>query len=352
MQGSAIRSAIAIHDRSPLSSLELTTIDHPEALCFEQHIDLSGNLLRHLEFVGHFQSVIELNLAHNLLESVEGIDRLLEAESVSGRTELTTVSSSYPLRLMPVKPHPDHPHHRAVFMLGFGGGMLANDSVHLSVSVGQNSSLTLLTQASTKVYKTPPGALGSFQGLDCHVAPEGFLAVLPEPVTCFQDAVYRQSQKFYLEPSSSLLLLDWITSGRHSRGEQWDFTSYTSENLIYIQNNLLLRDPWLLQNQGSFKGASIRDRMGPFSCCANLFLCGPRLDCVVAHVLQKSNDSKISKNSRTDSLIWSASRVPGNIPALVVRAAATDTITMRTWILDLLAPVLVPEQLGSYFSRI
>lgn len=32
---------------------------------------------------------------------------------------------------------------------------------------------------------------------------------------------------------SSLLLVDWITSGRHERGEKWDFDLYRSTNDIF-----------------------------------------------------------------------------------------------------------------------
>ncbi|CAG8633583.1 7473_t:CDS:2 [Diversispora eburnea] len=52
---------------------------------------------------------------------------------------------------------------------------------------------------------------------------------LPGPTTCFQSADYSQYQKFKLEDDiSSLIVLDWFTSGRMSRGERWEFANYKS----------------------------------------------------------------------------------------------------------------------------
>ncbi|MFS7984134.1 putative urease accessory protein UreD [Helianthus anomalus] len=41
---------------------------------------------------------------------------------------------------------------------------------------------------------------------------------------------------------SSLLVVDWITSGRHESGEKWDFILYKSTNHIYMETKPLFLD--------------------------------------------------------------------------------------------------------------
>lgn len=36
---------------------------------------------------------------------------------------------------------------------------------------------------------------------------------------------------------SNLLMVDWVTSGRHERGEKWDFELYKSTNNIFLEDD-------------------------------------------------------------------------------------------------------------------
>lgn len=66
---------------------------------------------------------------------------------------------------------------------------------------------------------------------------DALLVVIPDPVTCFSTAKYCQMQVFSLGSGSSLLLVDWITSGRSERGEKWAFSHYKSTNRIFLQGS-------------------------------------------------------------------------------------------------------------------
>lgn len=37
-------------------------------------------------------------------------------------------------------------------------------------------------------------------------------------------------------PDSNLVMVDWITSGRHESGEKWDFDLYRSTNNIFLED--------------------------------------------------------------------------------------------------------------------
>lgn len=63
------------------------------------------------------------------------------------------------------------------------------------------------------------------------------MAVVPDPVTCFSTARYSQKQVFRVVSDSSLVIVDWITSGRHESGEKWDFDLYKSTNHIFLEDD-------------------------------------------------------------------------------------------------------------------
>ncbi len=277
-------------------------------------------------------------------------------ENSYGVAELTHLSFAYPLRLMPVKRNQEQAFHRAVFMVGFGGGMLDNDSISINISVAKDCSLSLLTQASTKIYKSNNGN-GCRQELIATVQENGLLALLPEPLTCFKDARYEQRQEIHLEKNASLIVLDWVTSGRSSRGESWLFTRYASETILFLDNNLLLREPWQLQNEGD--SFPLHVRMHPYHCFATILLFGPRLIPTINRLKNLSNDEKITRNNPKQSIIWSGSIFTSSDISLgevgegmVLRAAAQDTVMMRSWILYQLSDMMKPEELDNYFSRI
>lgn len=62
------------------------------------------------------------------------------------------------------------------------------------------------------------------------------MAIIPDPVTCFSTARYYQKQVFTVSSDSNLVIVDWITSGRHESGEKWDFDLYRSTNNIFFDD--------------------------------------------------------------------------------------------------------------------
>ncbi len=196
-------------------------------------------------------------------------DGRLVVSNVEGLSTVTTSAATNPMKLLV-------PRARAIcawaFTSTFGGGLLAGDCVDLDITVGEHSSLLLGTQASTKVYRSP-NALAAKQSLHATVAAGALLAVLPDPVTCFANASYEQRQRFDVAPGGSLLLLDWITSGRLARGERWAFTRYLSRNDFFMADRHVASDALLLD--GAFEPISSPQRMGRFDCYATLFAVGP-----------------------------------------------------------------------------
>lgn len=225
----------------------------------------------------------------------------------------------------------------------YGGGIVGGDLIELAISLGAGCYLTLLTTGSTKVFKAKDDGLPSRQYLDVNLDDHSFLAILPEPVTCFADSLYQQKQRFHLQRTSSLVLLDWYTAGRKSRGEQWIFQKYYSENKIDVEGSVVLRDSFLLEKvAGKILG------VGRYSCYATLILIGPRTSLARQMALDSFRNVVIKRNEALD-FIWCCSelKICGGI---IIRAGSLDTETMRNFIKEKIAAL--GEDIGDYFGKI
>jgi len=158
----------------------------------------------------------------------------VRVEKVRGRSALTRCFARYPLKLIaPSKVGPASCDAVWLYALTYGGGIVSGDTISCTVSVGDGCTAAITTQASTKVYKAV-GSKCSEQLLEARVGEDAFLAVIPDPVTCFSTARYHQKQVFQVSANSNLVIVDWFTSGRYECGEKWDFSLYKSANHIFL----------------------------------------------------------------------------------------------------------------------
>ena len=81
---------------------------------------------------------------------------------------------------------------------------------------------------------------GCRQTLNLSVAEGGLAVVMPDPIVCFNDAQFTQRQRFDLDPSAGLVLVDTLSSGRRARGERWAMHHYESRNDIYVNGRARL----------------------------------------------------------------------------------------------------------------
>ncbi|KAK1228608.1 hypothetical protein PQX77_008202 [Marasmius sp. AFHP31] len=316
---------------------------------------------------------------------------------------LSELSSTYPLKLISprVLSRPDV---AIVYVLSYGGGLVGGDGVHLSVKVEKGSSIMLLSQVSskecpsstspsitdlsssqgsTKVFttrlqqrqinnpSTSPSSLdlesddgATIQKMDFSVSPGGALYLLPDPVTCFRSASYKQLQTFHLAKDSTLVLLDWITSGRKSRGEEWVFSRYYSLNEIFIDGARFAKDALLLEEHGhpgnggggSTPRKPLAERLAPYSCYANVILYGPQVSGVVGELTSAYEKISIMKLTSPPELLWSLSPIVGRDGAqgMIVRVAGKETELVKDWLkksLGGLAQVVGPDVYRRAFAQ-
>ncbi|EPE07891.1 urease accessory protein [Ophiostoma piceae UAMH 11346] len=250
-----------------------------------------------------------------------GYGRIVAALEPNGDPGLEVVAYQYPLKLIapttgaglgtlgPVGNVPDDPARKKsalIFLLSYGGGLVAGDQVNLDVEVRKRARLSLVTQGTTKVFKASgDGRLARVeeptrQTLTMNVAPGAGLCLLPDPVQPFADSVYEQVQVITLderlqdgEVAPSLCLLDWVTQGRAARGENWDFASWKGRNEVWLETEqrkrLLVRDSVMLAPgylDGGFPqerpsdeaSAALRESLQGLAVFGTLILRGPLVD--------------------------------------------------------------------------
>jgi len=272
------------------------------------------------------------------------------ARSYGSEVVFSELSSTYPLKLLSPRIAQDGV--ALVYILSYGGGLVGGDRVNLTIDVGSGSVLVLLSQGSTKVFKTRPGDRASCrpqgsstsslthtitsQTMNISVSPGAALFLLPDPVTCFRNASYNQIQTFrLLGDSASVVLLDWVTSGRKSLGEEWVFSRYYSVNEVWVDGKKIARDVLLLDDTVNdaqpLPKRTLKDRLAPYSCYATLLLYGPLVQDVISDINAEYETISVFKANSPSNLVWSVSPV-SHQGGIVVRIAGKETEGVKSWL--------------------
>ncbi|KAI5475355.1 urease accessory protein [Pseudohyphozyma bogoriensis] len=289
----------------------------------------------------------------------EGIIKLNKSGT---KASFEDVAFSYPLKLIvPARYFFDGT--ACVYVISYGGGLVAGDRVKLEVEVLGGSNLVMFTQGSTKVFRTRPGRYLSDtfhttdgispptrQLMSTTIHANSTLFLLPSPVTCFSEANYSQKQVFHLEATSSIVLLDWYTSGRMDMGagEEWQFKRYRSENEIWIDGRRVAKDVLLLEDtheKGEATETSYAPRVAPYSCYATLLLFGPSTKPLLQHLERTFSSITQYNQSNPYSLLWSFSELEKGEGG-IARCAGVSTEAVREWVVQVLQDGGIETMIG------
>ena len=296
---------------------------------------------------------------------------------------LRTLSYQYPLKL--IAPDPLPPPHRnvelddeakplhnqagaiprlihTIFILSYGGGLVAGDAIDLQVKLDSNTRLILLTQGSTKIFKTPSPDLVSRQHMNVYLKHDSALVYLPDPVQPFAETAFAQSQIYHLDKEQgNLCVCDWVTSGRSARGENWDIYEYKSRNEVWNvdeagKKRLLLRDNLILDKNGQ-TDMRLSSRMDGYSVFGTLIIRGPIFSSLSRFFLdefealpriggrnwgdtalpelspKEQRRADRQQREKADGLIWSAANVRGFV---LVKFASREVEGSRNWLRDMI----------------
>ncbi|KAG7528233.1 hypothetical protein FFLO_06322 [Filobasidium floriforme] len=279
-----------------------------------------------------------------------------------GRSRFSSLSASYPLKLLSPSPLTSTPENLGTcYVLAYGGGLVAGDEISLDIVVQAGAGLLLLTQGSTKVFRVRPGlrplSLGpqrnpgsgkdhgkTIQRQHIRVEQDGYLLLLPNAVQPYASSSYHQAQRVTLQGhGSSVVLLDWFTSGRSlsvsktsTRGivgcgktkEEWEFERYSSLNEVVLDGEVIMRERTVLDNdngdetipstetptaaKGTIPIPTLADRMRPYQTYATMLIYGPHFQTLLKALQTLSQDpsqTQFQAQRPNGTLLWSFSLV-------------------------------------------
>jgi urease accessory protein len=271
--------------------------------------------------------------------------------------QFAALAFSYPLKLI----SPSALAHQfgtvhTLFLLTYGGGLVAGDSISLDIKLDADTKLLLLTQGSTKIFKTPDPMVISRQDMHVSIAAGAALCYIPDPIQPFKDSAFAQSQIYTLAVGGSLCVCDWVCCGRPARGERWDFWTYGSRNEVWTGNGerLMLRDNVMIDATAATSPRQAFDKLGVFG---TLILRGPAFDQLGAFFLsefelmprigeKKWDDQAESvpdaaelrraerlQRERDDGVLWTAVRTRGFV---LVKFGSREVEGAKRWLRGLI----------------
>jgi urease accessory protein len=270
-------------------------------------------------------------VAPSAIELASGTGRI-DVCRVGRVSVVTRAFAASPLKLlMPA----NHGPAAWVYTSNYGGGLVDGDRLSLQITVGAAAALLLSTQASTKVYRSPRGTAVETRVV---VDTDALCVIAPDPVVCFAGSRYRQDQQIALAGGASLVLVDWVTSGRRAAGERWAFDDYSARTVVRSNGRLLVYDSLALRaSEGD-----VALRLGRFEVLATVVLAGPAVQSEAATML--ANLSTAAPARQADFILAAAPLGQSGGDGCAVRIAGTSVEAVSRQIRRLLA--FVPPMLG------
>lgn len=298
---------------------------------------------------------------------------ILVCKCYNDRSKFERIHAQYPLKFIPTTAHADRL--AVVYMMSYGGGVISGDTFNVDITVGTQAILLLMTQGNTKIFKdrvhqrlwlaslnggeqplmkfsavtdttkeTNNRVAPSVQIINSAVSSNAILLVIPDPVTCFRDASFQSRQEFRLEDDSSqLVLLDWFTSGRLTRGENWSFRHYSSRIDIRVKSKLVIKDAMVLDDEdwlgSEGEETAYASRLKPYTCFATLIMIAASnnssLMDSVNGIRRKSEEMRLMpltlKSEEDRQVLWSVSPILKRRGCLV-RVAGMTTEQVRNFV--------------------
>jgi len=120
------------------------------------------------------------------------------------------------------------------------GGILGGDALDMSIALDSHVSLSLRTQAATKIHRSaggPARSVGRFT-----LGDGALLDYFPDEIIPFAGSDYTQITQVEIAANATMLLGEIVTAGRIARGERFGFARLALDLQCTSDGALLLRD--------------------------------------------------------------------------------------------------------------
>lgn len=238
--------------------------------------------------------------------------------------------SQYPMKL--VVPHTHRQSRtKVVYIVRYGGGIAQSQVTSLKASVSCESNIVLLTRGPMKIYSDGL-CQPNVQVSEINIGRNSSCLFLPDPIVCFEDSIYHQNHKFHLaDSSSSLVVLDWYSSGFRQDADKWKLKSYFSSISITLNDELIARELVSLQQDL----VPLVTRMSHTN-MANLYVIGPHFRTLANSLLTEFQEYTLYPEKFRKQIIWTVTPLD-EVDGVILKIAATETDPLRFFIRERLA---------------
>lgn len=239
--------------------------------------------------------------------------------------------SNYPLRLSSIFRFEGVNSQRAyLYLINTSPGLLAGDTLNLSLQLAANSNLYLTDQAATKVHPMPEINTKATVNYQIVLEENTSLELVPEPIILYQNSILEQNTIIKLHPTARLFLSEIILPGRLAKQEYYEFNYYF--NRLQVKNltdKLLFTDAIrLIGKNNPFKDNKLFTSL-PIMGNAIAILPNTDLNLLITQL------KSIKSNSYQD-LEFATTILPTN-NGILIRALAAKTMKLKIFFTEVLS---------------
>ena len=151
--------------------------------------------------------------------------------NATGKTVLSHRYMAYPLSVSPIFRAEENGTEASakrayLYRMNTSPGLLAGDSLGMSLQLAADTQLYLADQSATKVHTMPDLAAQATVDYRIELGDRATLEFLPEPLILFADSALTQTTEIAISETSGLSWGEIVLPGRLARGESYEFREY------------------------------------------------------------------------------------------------------------------------------
>lgn len=218
-----------------------------------------------------------------------------------------------------IRAFPNRQQQAVVHLHNVSGGILAGDSLHLSVEAGPRTRVQVTSVGATRVYRHHPDREAARLFTSIRIASGAMLEYLPDMVIPFRGSRCRQSTSVSLGADAGFIGWESIAAGRVSSGEEFAFDWFRSELNIDSETRPLALERYAVDPSACDPRSAAR--WGRFRYLATLYICHTGI--ALSKWLEmetRLNDHAFSETTRDSR--WGVSALVAS--GLVIRGLALE----------------------------
>jgi urease accessory protein len=238
-------------------------------------------------------------------------------------TRMSVLRQEPPWRVIRAFPNPQN--QALVHLHNVSGGIVAGDSLHLTLEADPCAQVQVTSTGATRIYRTRPDRSAACLSTSIRVGEGALLEYLPDMVIPFSGSCFSQSMDVSLGPNAGFIGWETIAAGRVASGEAFGFDSFISEcSIRSVARPLALERYTLTPAFGDPRSIA---RWGRFRYTASLYVChtGAAASRWIG-LESRLNELAVSRTS--DATRWGASTLVAN--GLVIRGLALEAHQIST----------------------